>query len=236
MRNRNIIKLFIAFIAIFLVFSSNKVEANEKLTSTNATDIAGNVVGSITLYDDYTVSFTYVYRVKDIEITVCKKGNCDNAEPQISYNVSYTNGELANFSISEYLVSESKQVTYTVIASGDFKTSETSTSQNKVTLTTNIIVKAKASEDDTSSGDALYDNSVNKVQKVFNEWVIPGIYLVLAVTLVVKAILLSIDLIKYSDNSIVRKEKIRAFTYLFIALLAIAIINSSIGFITGLFD
>ena len=59
--------------------------------------------------------------------------------------------------------------------------------------------------------------------------------MVLAATLIIKAIILAVDVVKYADNRSVRAEKIRAFTYLGVGLLMVAIVNTAVGFITGLF-
>ena len=77
--------------------------------------------------------------------------------------------------------------------------------------------------------------SLEKVIEVCNTWVIPGLYVILALTLVIKGVLLSIDIVKHSDNQEVRREKIKAFTFLAVALLCVAGLNTGVGFLTGLF-
>ena len=81
-----------------------------------------------------------------------------------------------------------------------------------------------------------FNDSLEKVSEVVYKRVIPGIYIVLALILVVKLVLLSIDIVKYADHPEIRKEKFKGFVYVFVGLLAVGLVNASVGFITGLYD
>lgn len=218
-------------ICLLVVIFPVRVEAKEPLKTEKAVSLSGEEVGSIILYDDYTIVFEHLYRVNNIEITVCKKDFCDGVEPQIVSTNTYINQEIVEFSLNDLLVRE-ENVSYVIKATGHFK--PTSGAITSITTTLNHVIElSDESTSDDKSNKILM--SLDNVKAFCNQWIIPIIYIVLAVTFVIKAILLCIDLIKYSDNHEVRSEKLRAFIYLFVALLVIALINSSVGYITGLF-
>lgn len=234
MKKRRYITIFALFTLMFISLFNIRVNAKEVLKSEEAVHLNGDVVGSIYLYDDYTMVFNYMYRLSNVEITICKENLCDEVEPQIKPNQNYIDKLPVEFSLAQYLVQEDVDVKYVIKAKGDFKPTQNATFSIETLLNETVTIKKEYISGDDVGKDE-FDKSVNKVQEVFNKWVIPCIYMLLAVVLVVKAILLCIDLVKYSDNPSVRKEKLMAFIYLFVGLLVVAIINSTIGFITGLF-
>lgn len=190
--------------------------------------------GSITLTDDYKLTFTYGYRVKDIKIWVCEEELCNVDEPTIFPNQTYLGNSSIEFDLNKYLVKDdNRSIEYKITANANFKRTETQQTDSSATL--NYIVTIGANSSGGTRDDDVFDNW-EKAIIFINAWIIPGIYITLAVIFVVKGILLAIDLIKYSDNREVRREKLRGFAYMFVGLLVVAIVNSTVGIITGLFN
>lgn len=220
---------------MFLLFNFPcYVRAATSLKSETVKSMAGDEVGTITLYDDYTIIYKHLYRVKDISITICVKGYCEGVKPQIVSTNSYDNQEEVSFSISDYLIKQQANVTYVIKATGNFRQSENSLTSIISTLNHEVTI----GDIEESNGDKENEvlSSLDNAKAFCRMWIIPGIYLIIALTIVVKGILLAIDITKHSDSAEVRKEKIRAFIYLFIAMVAVALINTSVGWVVGLFD
>ena len=236
MKKMKFIKYVFIFIFAFSFISSSLVSAAQDLEVAVAPGFLPGEPdsGSITLTDDYKLTFTYGYRVKDIKIWVCEEELCNIDEPTIFPNQTYLGNSSIEFDLNRYLVKEEgRDVEYKITASANFKRLETQQTDSSATL--NYIVTIKGSSSSDGRDEDVFNNSEKALQFV-NTWILPGIYVVLAVIFVVKGILLCIDLIRYSDYREVRHEKLKAFAYMFIGLLAVAIINSTIGVITGLFS
>lgn len=190
--------------------------------------------GSITLTDDYKITFTYGYRVKDIKIWVCEEELCNVDEPTIFPNQTYLGNSSIEFDLSKYLIKDdSRVIEYKITANANFKRTETQQTDSSATL--NYIVTISGNGSGSTRDDDVFKNSEKAITFV-NVWILPGIYILLGVIFVVKGILLAIDLIKYSDSREVRREKLRGFAYMFVGLLAVAVVNSTVGVITGLFN
>lgn len=226
-------KYILIFTFIFMIFSPSMVQARSAIATATAPGInpGDEPMGKIILYDDYKIAFHYGYRVNSIVIDVCKDSICNNVKQ--AENQTFMGNSVIEFDLNDLLIRDSdKKVTYVVKATGAFKAVEGLGFESVATLNTEVSVKPINSKDDDSN--RILD-STEGVLGFINMWVIPGIYAVLVVTLIIKSILLVIDLVKYSDNSEVRREKLKAFAYIFIGIVCVAIINSTAGIITGLF-
>ena len=226
----------LSFIVIFVFASFTRVSAREILAHEQMEHPSTHdIVAEITLYDDYIVEYDYkTTQLTNVKIKVCKSNVCEDTAYQIEPQQTFMNGQEANFDVSEYLVKEENKIKYKIIASGDFKTSD---SGSWVGIILEHEVTISGSNETTDNMDEEdFDESLVKVKKVFNTWIIPGIYIILGIVIVVKGILLAIDIVKYSDNPEIRKRKLHATIYLLLALLFVAIINTGIGFMTGLFE
>lgn len=234
MKKNRVLKIIFSFACFFMIFSSSFVFASESLETAIAPGKPGNPdIGKITLYSDYKIEFDYEYRVKDIKIWVCKDQACLQDNPQIEPNQTYLGNSVIEFSIKDYLIKEDEDVTYTIKAIGNFKYQETDYNESFATLNYEVTLKGEYN-DSSGRDDDIFDNSENAMY-VVNHWIIPGMYIIIGILFIIKSILLCIDLVKYSDNSEVRKEKLRGFVYIFVGLLAVAVITSTVGVITGLF-
>lgn len=232
MKKIRIICLLFISLFVTIVTSNNKVEAKSVIKSAQATDINANVIGKITFYDDYTIEYTYVYRVKDIKIWVCTNETCLNGDPLISYGQTYIDGETITYDLKNYFSQAENDITYQLKAEGDFKVSEANPFGSNITLTYELKIRGLPTKEDS---DKIVKEA-KKIEDIFNTWVIPFIYIAAGIVFIIRLIMLCIDLVKYSDNADVRKEKIRGFLFTFIGIFVVLIVNSSVGFITGLFD
>ena len=236
MRLKNVLKYTLLIIFSFILFSSNAVSAANEIEVAVAPgrNPGEPDAGSITLYSDNKLVFAYGYRVKDIKIWVCEESLCNIDHPTILPNQTYLGNSIIEFDLSGYLIKDAnRDIDYKITATANFKRLETDQNDSSATLNYIITIKAESS---SSGRDEDVFSSSEKALLFVNTWIIPGIYVILAAVFIVKAILLTIDLIRYSDNSMVRSEKLKGFGYLFIGLFAVFIVNSCAGYITGLFD
>lgn len=236
MKRMKFIKYLSIFIFAFTFICSSYVSAAQELEVAVAPGFLPGEPdsGSITLTDDYKLTFTYGYRVKDIKIWVCEEALCNVDNPTIFPNQTYLGNSSIEFDLNQYLVKEEgRDIEYKITASANFKRLETQ--QNDSSATLNYIITVKGSTSGDGRDEDVFNNS-KKALEFVNTWILPGIYVALAVIFVVKGILLAIDLVKYSDHREVRNEKLKGFVYMFVGLLVVAIINSTVGVITGLFN
>ena len=225
--------IFIILFALIFSFNPSQVSAKEILKRGESTNIDKQVIGAITFYDDYTISFEYSVMLRNPTVKVCPLNSCNTVLAQINTQQVYLNKETLTFSLSEY-INEYDDSDVLVVASGEYKVNTTDLGFPSVVEIKYTIEKV---DDDSQDSDQKELNEhVEKVQKVFNTWVFPGIYILLAVVFVIKLILLSIDLVKFSDQPDVRREKIKGFVYVFLGLLAVSAVNASAGFLTGLYN
>ena len=233
-RKRSLL-VFIFFLGLFVLASFSCVKAKEILKQeVTETQRDGLPVGKITLYDDYSIEYEYgIHKLQGVKIKVCKESLCDITEYQITPDQSFMDGQEAKYNISNYLAQEDEKVTYKIFAEGYFKPND---SGSWFGLELEYTVQVKGSEETSENMTKEdFDESTNKVKKVFNTYIIPGIYIILGLAIIIKGILLSIDIVKHSDDPAIRQEKLKGTVYLFLALLLVALINTGVGIITGLF-
>lgn len=236
MKKNKIVNLLFLICSLFIVFTNTKVNAASVLETAIAPGKNPSLpdAGKIILHDDYTITFDYEYRVKDIKIWICADSQCLNGDAQIEPNQTYMGNTSVEFDLNQYLIKKDTTVEYKVKAVGDFKYQESDATGSLATLIYQIEIKGNV-KDVYGKDEDVFDNSQDALS-VVNHWIIPGIYVVLAIVFVIKSILLCMDLIRYSDHPDVRKEKIRGFIYIFVGLLVVFLINSTVGVITGLFS
>lgn len=223
----------LTFICAFTLFNITRVEAKSPISSTIAPGInPGDMdLGSIILYDDYTIVFNYRSRLKNVDIQVCQFNACNSVEEV--ENKIYVSGDALEFNLNNYIKKSYTQTKeYVIKASGTFYSVDNVNRTSIANLETTLTVSG-TDEYENSSNEPL--ESSQKAIAFMNQFVIPLLYMILAATLIIKAILLALDLVKHADNREVRAEKIRAFTYLGVGLLMVGIVNTCVGFITGLF-
>lgn len=190
-------------------------------------------VGSIILYDNYKLEFNYVRSVKNIKIWVCEKNMCDMDNPTIGSNQVYIDeSKKLEYDLTEYfVVEEGKNATYIVKATAEFSVTYYS-GPSIATLNHEIEIK-------NVDGEILFNILTEESEgaiKAVKTWVLPGLYVLFALTLVIKGVLLGIDIVNYSDQPDVRREKIHAFVYFGIGIIAVSLVTTCVGFLMGLFD
>lgn len=232
MKRKSIILTGILF--LLLLFLPTKVFAKEELKKVEVSNFDTELIGIITFYDDYTLEYDFKYLLKDIKITVCAKGTCDNTSAQIVDSQLHVGENNPQYNLSEYLIEKPQE--YTIKAKGSFKSSNEGSYVVK-TLTYVLVIEDEKNEDKDGGffNNPEFRASFDKAVIVINKFVIPGIYIALGIIILVKGILLCIDIVKYSDKPNVRKEKLRAFLYLIAVILSIGLLNTCFGLITGLF-
>ena len=226
-------KYYIAliFTLCFILFAPSYAQAKSAIKTAVAPGMTpeSEPVGKIILYDDNTIAFHYGYRVNGIVIKVCANNECNSLKE--AENQSFVGNSVIEFDISSLLNNIQEDVEYKITATGIFKKEAGLGFESVATLETKIESSSKESEEKSDSEI----KGTEKVLKFVNDWIIPGVYVLLVATLLIKAILLTVDIVRYSDNSDIRSQKIHAFAYLFVGLVCVAVVNSCVGFITGLF-
>ena len=214
-----------------------KVFASEVVNEISVETISKEEIGKITLYDDLKIVYGYKYTLKNIEITICPVDKCEGVEPQV-YDSQLHVSDSAEFMLDQY-IDLSNEGKYTIKAKGLFKMSNEGPYKS-ATLVYDFEPPKEDNEKDDKDGlfmnDPRFDESVDKAIRIFNEWVIPGIYVVLALTIIIKGVLVGIDVVKYSDKPEIRREKLKSLMYMAIAIAIGVLLNTVFGIITGLFN
>ena len=221
------------FTLIFVLFSPSFVSARNAISSASAPGISPGAepMGKIILYDDYKIAFHYGYRVSNIVIEVCKDQVCKNLKE--AENQAFISNSFVEFDLNPLLMSaEEEPVEYTIQATASFRQTEGLGFESVASLNTKVTIKGI---NQPESGSNRILDSTNKVLTFINAWILPGVYILLGVVLVLKGVMLTIDIVRYSDNSDIRREKLKAFSYFLVGVVCVAIINSTAGVITGLF-
>ena len=234
---KRIIFYFSLFLSFFFLFTSN-VNAATSVKSTEKY-YQQNVIGTIDLYDDYSVKFTFTVEMSDVLLQVCPVNNCNNLTIQkYSPNQSYFGDEkTVYFYLYDHFELVDGQV-YEITVQAEFLPTPSSVNGQPADLSHQleyIEEKAGESNDDKNRYEEGIEKSTNKVVLAFRNIIIPLLYGVLVVVFIIKGILLALDLVKFADFPDIRKEKIRAFAYFGVAVFALVMLNTFAGWYTGLF-
>ena len=228
--------ILLSLIIAYLFSFNNVVSAEDNvLKEAQATAVkeGEKSPGNIKLYNDYTIEFNFEHALNGYKIWVCEEDDCDDKKPTIASSQIFYGPNNISEKLAEHMsVEEGEEKIYIIEAQGTFRNSKTSYTANIVQLEYKVELKKV-------DGEIFYDVFIEETQgalKVIKTWVIPGLYILFALTVIVKGILLGIDIVHLSDQPDLRREKIRAFIYFFVAMVAITIVTTSVGYITGLFD
>jgi hypothetical protein len=223
-----VLSIFFIFLAAINV---SEVDAKSVLKRGHFTNLDNIEVASVVIYDDYSVAFDYEFMLRNPIVKVCPKDECHIVLPQVNTQQVYLSKEILTFDVSQYVDKYVSDSDVLIIASAEYKSSSNDIGFPGYLEVQHTVEQNKESKKENETLFSFLDN----VKVVMNKWIIPGIYIVLALILVVKLILLCIDVIRYADVALVRKEKFKAFIYVFVGLLAVALVNSAIGIATGLY-
>ena len=216
-----------------MLFCPSFVSARSAIASASAPGMSPGAepMGKIILYDDYKISFHYGYRVSNIVIEVCKNQVCKNVKE--AENQAFVSNSFVEFDLNPLLIaSEDEATEYTIKATASFRQTEGLGFESVASMNTKVSIKG-INQPEAGSNRIL--DSTDKVLAFVNAWILPGVYVLLGAVLIIKGALLTIDIVRYSDNGDVRKEKLKAFGYFLVGIVCVAIINSTAGIITGLF-
>ncbi len=209
----------------------SEIEAKGVLKRGPGYNLDKQEIAAITIYDDYSVTFDYSVMLRNPVVKVCPKDSCHTILPQVNTQQVYLNKETLIFYVNEYVDKYVEDSDVIISASADYKTNSSDLGYPG-SIEIQYTVKQKTAAQKENEG--LFA-SLGNISEVMNKWIIPGIYIVLALIFVVKLILLCIDVIRYADYPLVRKEKFKGFIYVFVGLLAVALVNSAVGIATGLY-
>jgi hypothetical protein len=229
--------VFISFIMMFFILIPTGVSAKKEIASSDATHWEHGVVGTIKFYDDFTIRYEYKHEVKNILITVCPKDDCVASTTQeYEPGQTYFGSEYVDIFLKEHFTLNDNEE-YIVSSTADFQPYPEAQNELVTGYMSDdcVFYEGSSSESQEDEDPNFIMDETNKFVRLAKKYLIPGLYALLGIVLVIKGILLAIDLAKHADEPDIRKEKIRAFAYFGIAILALIGLNTFAGFYTGLF-
>ena len=224
------------------------VKAKEVVSNKVYTNIFGDVLGSIDIYDNGEIIVKYKYGLRRVDLLYCQKGeNCDNnmygsqniMESSVDNTYKNEENELAVYKYKVKLNGEEyrlKVEAYFGTNSGYSGTenvngSYTISSLQSVDTGENYI---KINSDEDLNNDEL-NGLMSKLKEIANTIILPIIYVLATLVLVVKGALLGVDIVRSADDPSIRAEKVRALKWLVIGVAITYTGSSLIGVITGFF-
>ena len=249
------IKLFVCLI-ISLIISAcldvNCVSAKEILKEKSTSNIFGDVLGTIEIYDNGQVSIKYKYGLRKAEVFYCEKGNdCDNniysviTMLEANATNTYKNNEqnLATYTYSINNLEKGKQykvkVRAYVATSKNYTGSENVTGSPIITSFQTETDEASVTKKTSSNKGEIADEGINglmdKLTNIVNTVIIPIIYIVTGLVLVIKGALLGVQIVKSADEPELRLQKVHSLKWLVIGVVITYAATSVVGILTGYF-
>lgn len=230
----------------FFVFKPINVEAKEIITKRSTTNIFGDTLGVVSIYDNGEIVVDYKYGLKQVDVFYCLKGNaCDNAD-YTTKSVLYSTSTNMNKNTSEemdsfkYNVKVSNKGEYRVRVEAYFGTS------NSYDATSYMYISSKQTVDtyDTyltiGATNDLNAEGMNKtmeqIVEIINTIVLPILYGLISIVLVIKGALIGTAIVKNADNPMLRQEKIKSLIWLLIGVTVAYAASTVIGALTGFFE
>ena len=187
---------------------------------------------------DSTLSKTIDRDGKDVDLFVINKGNGDEVLTHTMEFNSATVGKQLDEYQDEIDSTGKVDATYTIMATALFcevRTAQHDGCNTWSEVRTIVNEQFSLNKGLTSSGDL--NKSLVKFLNITNNIIIPVLWLVLAVLLIVRGILLGIDIVKLADEPEARKNKINGLVWLIIGVvagyaitIAASFVMSSLGF------
>lgn len=242
--------IFIVSIGLFFCSNSTNVNAKEIVASKTTSDIFGNAVGTIQIYDNGEIVVGYKYGLRKVDLYYCQKGEeCDNNYYSViniltsDANNRYKN-ENEELAIFSYTPNLDENIEYKLIVEAYFGTNSGYSGVESINGSFTISGVQSVDTEDTYIKTSLSKDVKNenikgllaKLKEIVNSIVMPILFAVITMVLIVKGGLLGLDIVKSADDPQVRKEKIGALKWLVIGV-AIAYLGSFVvGVITGFFS
>ena len=234
---------------LFFAFDGNSVKAKELLKEKQYTNIFGDVLGVIQIYDDREIVIKYKYGLRKAELYYCQKGNnCDNNLYSTKTIVEandindYKNEDQA-LAVYTYRFSLEKGYEYKIKVKAYIATGKNYTGNENINgspIITSFQLEAEeyikiSSSNNGDVGDENISGLLDKIVKIVNTVLIPLIYGITGFVLVIKGALLGTQIVKSADDVQLRAEKIHALKWLVIGVGITFAANSVVGVITGFF-
>lgn len=246
--SRKKIVLIITFIIsfLFIMFDTSIVSAREVVAKRTTTNIFGETLGVIFIYDNGEISVDYKYGLKQVDVSYCLKGeSCDNSNYnynnilQSNSNNMHKNTDAQNMANFTYKLKASQKGQYRIRVEAYFGSSASYDASNfmyvsaKQTLDTgDIFVNIASSNGIDSEG---LSKTLDQIVKIVNTIVLPILYGLISIVLVIKGALIGTAIVKSADDPNVRQEKIKSLKWLFIGVAVAYAASSVVGVITGFF-
>lgn len=247
-------KLFVLgaiFLMIYVCFNGYTVSAKDVLKEKSSTNIFGDVLGTIEIYDNGQVSIKYKYGLRKAEVFYCEKGSsCENNVYSIvvimeSNSINTYKNDDVNLAIYNYTINLERDKEYKVKVRAYIATSKSYTGTENLTgspiitsfqtETDEANVKGGSATSDGSIGDEGINGLMGKLKNIVNTIVIPILYTITGLVLIIKGALLGTQIVKSADDPYVRSEKVRALKWLVIGVAITFVASTLVGVITGFF-
>jgi len=244
-----IVIVILAFL-LFSCFDTMNVLAKELVASKSYTNIFGDILGTIQVYDNGEIVIGYKYGLRRVDVLYCEKGeNCDNnvyfikniMESNIDNTYKNESNELEKYS---YKLKLDKESEYRVKVEAYFGTNSgyngLENIQGSYTISSLQSVDTgekylKISSKSSNVGDERVDGVLQKLTEITNTAILPIIYIVTGLVLVIKGALLGVQIVKSADEPEVRAQKVRGLIWLVVGVAIVYAASSVVGVITGFF-
>ena len=243
---RVILGIVLACLMMF-VFDANSASAKEILKEREVTNIFGDVLGSIHIYDNGQIDIKYRYGLRQATVYYCEKGNnCDNnrwsyreiVESDLYSSYKNEGDDLETYSYSLGLESnkEYKVKVKAYVGNGTNYTGLESIGGSAALTSFQVETDGYINGSNTEGvKNKKIAGWLTKLQEIANTIVIPLIYVATGLLLVIKGALLGTQIVKSSDQPEVRSEKIHALKWLVIGVGITYAANTMVGLLTGFF-
>lgn len=231
------------------MLSAKSISAKEVVASGSSEDIYGESIGVVEIYDNSEIVISYRYGLRKVELRYCSQGDkCDmNVYETIEVMESSEEQPYKNSSAGlkefKYKPILEDNVKYRFKVKAYFGTS--SRYSGKENYSTGFMLSIVSIDTDEtyvmgskskSVGDEGIKDTIDKIQEIVNDIVLPVIYALLALVLVVKGALLGVQIVKSADDSETRSQKVHALKWLIIGVAIATMASTVVGVLTGFFE
>lgn len=244
-------KFLLIFVTAFLFFAFNdeNVEAKQLIATDNVSDISGNPVGIIEIYDDSRIKISYKYGLRLAELHYCNVENdCDMniysylKIAEATESNSYKN-EKSTLEHIEYkpILEDGKEYKFKVKAY--FGSRESYTGKEDPSTAFGLVILEVDSKNSVIQGSSTIDVAdenlsglMEDLKYIVNKIALPIIYISLGLILIIKGAILGVQIVKSADDPNLRREKVGALKWLLIGVVVAMTASTLVGVLTGFFQ
>lgn len=245
-----ILTVFCSFIFVFLV------------STTNVGALYDSDLDKVLSYkvdrnrNQVSVEIQYQYGIKDVELYICEDNTCSSGNFITSFldsndevYINESNNSVFSYTKTYYAISDGKSLL-------DYNVDKQNNNMYNMTIYANFCMvrdnenekcldwtgqkEISTTEFDITlgspTGNPDADNFIYSMLNVVHTYVIPGLWVVLIILLLVRGIMLSIDIVKSSDEPDVRKRKIQGLVWLIIGVAIGFAVTVSARYVLAIFD